>query len=169
MLQKLPKLVHMVLTCIGQFRPQSVFVDSRPCVKIVVENTQLRCLLFYCHSNKQHIISFHIFSGGWIPVKTIQFDGHKSPSLMTWDHQFEIGWWRLAILQNSKRCQEKWPKYLPRPINSKTWSYHVTLWKFLRESVSFTSILLWIINGQVIRHSTHLRWRSDTHWTVYGL
>ena len=35
--------------------------DSRACVKIVVENTQLCCSLFYCHSNKQHKTFCHVF------------------------------------------------------------------------------------------------------------
>ena len=50
--------------------------------------------LFYCHSNKQHIISWHIFWGGSIHAKTIQFDQHKSTSFMRtqiWNRMVRVG------------------------------------------------------------------------------
>ena len=57
---------------------QSVFVDSRACVKIVVENTQLRCSLFYCHSNKQHKIFCHVFLYSKMHEAEYEFDEESS-------------------------------------------------------------------------------------------
>ena len=139
--------------------------DSRACVKIVVENTQLCCSLFYCHSNKQHIISCHIFLGGRIHAKTIQFDEHKSTSLMRtpiWNRMMRVG-----NFAEFKTLSGKTAKIPSKANNFQVVFISCHTLKVLK-GVSFTSILLWIINGQVIRHSTHLSWQGLTHWTVYG-